>query len=190
MSYSNDIAGVEAGRLRFQALCASLRPELLRFALWLSRDRSLAEDVVQESLLRAWRARGSLLDEGAARSWLLTIIRREYARTFVRNSVVTVDVDELVRSEEPDLGDSEGPGIAELRVALERLPHEYRKPLLMQVQMGYSTAEIARELDLSRPAVLTRLYRARIRLRALCGAAGQLGRNGFKSEATPAARLW
>jgi len=55
MSYSNDIAGVEPGRLRFQALCTSLRPDLLRFALWLSRDRSLAEDVVQESLLRAWK---------------------------------------------------------------------------------------------------------------------------------------
>jgi DNA-directed RNA polymerase specialized sigma24 family protein len=35
----------------------------------------------------------------------------------------------------------------------------------MQVQLGYSTAEIARELRLSRPAVLTRLYRARMRLK-------------------------
>jgi RNA polymerase sigma-70 factor (ECF subfamily) len=172
MACSNEIFGAERGRLRFQALCQSLRPDLLRFALWLSRDRSLAEDVVQESLLRAWKARGSLLDEGAAKPWLLTIIRREYARTFERMSIMTVDVDELVGSEEADLGDPEDQNIAELRAALDRLPIEYRKPLLMQVQMGYSTAEIARELDLSRPAVLTRLYRARIQLRALCEAAG------------------
>jgi len=46
---------------------------------------------------------------------------------------------------------------------------EYREPLVLQVLMGYSTAEIARELDLSNAATLTRLFRARKRLRALCG---------------------
>ena len=164
------------GRLRFQALCESLRPDLLRFALWLSHDRSLAEDVVQESLLRAWKARHALLDEGALKAWLRTIIRREYARTFERKTLVTVELTELVRSEEPAFCESQEQGICELRAALERLPGEYRRPLLMQVQMGYSTAEIARELHLSRPAVLTRLYRARMRLRALCGGCDQPGR--------------
>lgn len=159
------------GQLRFQALCAALRPDLVRFALWLSRDRSLAEDVVQESLLRAWKARHALLDESALKSWLMTIIRREYARTFERKSVVTVDVAELVDSEEPALCVSQEEGISELRTAVERLPSEYRYPLLMQVRLGYSTAEIARELRLSRPAVLTRLFRARARLRALLSVA-------------------
>jgi DNA-directed RNA polymerase specialized sigma24 family protein len=65
----------------------------------------------------------------------------------------------------PDLCATQDDGIGDLRVALERLPSEYRRPLLMQVQLGYSTAEIARELRLSRPAVLTRLYRARMRLK-------------------------
>jgi RNA polymerase sigma-70 factor (ECF subfamily) len=116
------------------------------------------------------------LDEGALKSWLLTIIRREYARTFERKSVMTVDVTELVGSEEPDLCASQEEGLCELRAALERLPSEYRQPLLMQVQLGYSTAEIARELRLSRPAVLTRLYRARMRLRALCEGPDQPGR--------------
>jgi RNA polymerase sigma-70 factor, ECF subfamily len=56
-----------------------------------------------------------------------------------------------------------------VRAAIMRLPDEYREPLVLQVLMGYSTAEIARELDLSGPAVLTRLCRARQRLRAACG---------------------
>jgi RNA polymerase sigma-70 factor (ECF subfamily) len=46
---------------------------------------------------------------------------------------------------------------------------EYREPLVLQVLMGYSTAEIAQELDLSNAAALTRLFRARKQLRALCG---------------------
>jgi len=156
-------------RARFQALCQSLRPDLLRFAFWLSRDRALAEDVVQESLLRAWKAQESLLDESAAKPWLLTIIRREYARTFERKRFPTVDVDELIAKEEPMLAAAEEQDISDVRAALMRLPDEYREPLVLQVLMGYSTAEIARELELSGPAVLTRLYRARQQLRAACG---------------------
>ena len=56
-----------------------------------------------------------------------------------------------------------------MRAALFKLPDDYREPLLLQVLMGYSTAEIARELNLSAAAVLTRLFRARQQLRALCG---------------------
>jgi RNA polymerase sigma-70 factor (ECF subfamily) len=165
----NDEVGGNQRRARFQALCQSLRPDLLRFAFWLSRDRALAEDVVQESMLRAWKAQDSLLDESAAKPWLLTIIRREYARTFERKRFSTVDVDDLIAKEEPMLAAAEEQDIADVRAAIMRLPDEYREPLVLQVLMGYSTAEIARELDLSGPAVLTRLYRARRQLRAACG---------------------
>ena len=165
----NDEVGGNQRRARFQALCQSLRPDLLRFAFWLSRDRALAEDVVQESMLRAWKAQDALLDENAAKPWLLTIIRREYARTFERKRLPTVDVDELIAKEEPMLAAAEEQELAELRAALFKLPDEYREPLVLQVLMGFSTAEIARELDLSGPAVLTRLHRARRLLRAACG---------------------
>ena len=165
-----DRFGGNQRRARFQALCQSLRPDLLRFAFWLSRDRALAEDVVQETMLRAWKAQDSLLDEAAAKPWFLTIIRREFARTFERRRLPAVDIDELVRSEEPSLAAAEeSSDLAEMRAAIFKLPDEYREPLVLQVLMGYSTAEIARELGLSGPAVLTRLFRARHQLRALCG---------------------
>ena len=165
----NDEVGGNRRRARFQAMCQALRPDLLRFAFWLSRDRALAEDVVQESMLRAWKAQDSLLDESAAKPWLLTIVRREYARTFERKRLNTVDVDDLIAREEPILAAAEEQDLSEMRTALFKLPDEYREPLLLQVLMGYSTAEIARELDLSGPAVLTRLFRARQQLRVLCG---------------------
>jgi len=165
----NDGSGGNQRRTRFQALCQSLRPDLLRFAYWLCRDHALAEDVVQESMLRAWKARDSLLDERAAKPWLLTIIRREYARTFERKRVITEDVDELVAKQEPMLAAAEEQDLSEMRAALFKLPVAYREPLVLQVLMGYSTAEIARELDLSGPAVLTRLFRARQQLRAALG---------------------
>jgi RNA polymerase sigma-70 factor (ECF subfamily) len=165
-----DPVGGNQKRARFQALCQSLRPDLLRFAFWLSRDRALAEDVVQETMLRAWKAQDSLQDEGAAKPWLLTIIRREYARCFERKRFVTVDVDELISKEEPLLAATEDEELAELRAAIFKLQDEYREPLVLQVLMGYSTAEIAAELGLTNAAVLTRLFRARHQLRELCGA--------------------
>jgi RNA polymerase sigma-70 factor, ECF subfamily len=164
-----DPVGGNQRRARFQALCQTLRPDLLRFAFWLARDRALAEDVVQETMIRAWKAQDSLLDEGAAKPWFLTIIRREYARSFERKRFVTVDVEELIAKEEPMLAAADDQELMELRAAIFKLPGEYREPLVMQVLMGYSTAEIAAELELSNAAVLTRLFRARKQLRVMCG---------------------
>lgn len=172
--YMKGQSGGNTQQAKFQALCSALRPDLLRFAFWLSRDRALAEDVVQESLLRAWKAQDALLDERAAKPWLLTIIRREYARTFERKRLPTVDIDELVAREEPSLALGENQDLAEVRRAMFSLAQEYREPLLLQVLMGYTTAEIAAELGLSQPAVLTRLFRARHQLRAILGEDAQL----------------
>src|SRR5580692_920128 len=149
-------------------LLTALRPELLRFAWWLARDRAVAEDVVQEALLRAWRSRDALKDPAAARGWLLTIVRREHARLYERKRLEITDLDEVIAAEDTQLG-SENDELVGLRLAMLQLPDEYRVPLVMQVLGGFSTDEIARELALSTAAVLTRLFRARNRLRRIYG---------------------
>jgi RNA polymerase sigma-70 factor (ECF subfamily) len=154
---------------RFAALCEPLRPDLVRFAFWLARDRALAEDVVQEAMLRAWKALDSLDDDTRARQWLLTIVRREHARTFERKRLEVSNLDTLIESEADALATEEDPAVSELREALLRLEGEYREPLVLQVMMGYTTDEIAAEMSLSRGAVLTRLFRARQKLRAAIG---------------------
>jgi RNA polymerase sigma-70 factor (ECF subfamily) len=153
----------------------ALRPDLLRFAFLLSRDRDLAEDVVQETLLRAWKAQDSLENRAAVKPWLMTIVRREYARCFERKRFVTVDVDELIAKEEPMLAAAEDDHAEALRAVLLKLPDRYREPLVMQVVMGYSTAEIAAKLALSEAAVLTRVFRARKQLRVLCSEDPRMG---------------
>ncbi len=168
-SYVSDQSGRIPQRVRFLALCQSLRPDLLRYVYWLSRDRDLAEDVVQETLLRAWKAQDTLLDEAAAKTWFLTIARREYARCFQRKRLMMVDVDELIAQEEPMLAAARDQDLAEIREALFKVPQKYREPLVLQALMGFSTSEIAAELELSRAAVLMRLFRGRNLLRALCG---------------------
>jgi RNA polymerase sigma-70 factor, ECF subfamily len=169
-SISERLPGPDA-QAPISQLFESMRPDLLRFAHWLARDRALAEDIVQESLLRAWRSRESLKDPGAARAWLLTIVRREHARLYERKRLELVSLDEVVETHAgPKLAEPDGELFA-LRHAIMRLPIEYREPLVLQVLGGFSTEEIARELALSSTAVLTRLFRARNKLRVICGMA-------------------
>lgn len=154
-------------RRRFEQLCEPLRADVYRFAFWLSRDRSVAEDVVQETLLRAWRSIESLEEDGKARAWLLTIARREHARLHERKRLETVDVDALAADEDPALGRGDGDGrLDDVRAAIATLAAEYREPLVLQVLMGYSTDEIAAQLGLTAGAVCTRLSRARQKLRS------------------------
>lgn len=166
MNRPND--GKERQR-RFEELCTALRPDLFRFAFWLSRDRAVAEDVVQETLLRAWRALEDLRDERATRQWLFTIARREHARLYERKRFELVDLDALLAREEPLLATRDDRDIDDLRRALLRLEDDYREPLVLQVLLGYTTEEIARHMGLNAGAVLTRLFRARNRLRKIFG---------------------
>src|SRR5262245_34941661 len=159
--------GTTAGA--FTRLLEMLRPDLLRFAVWLARDRSVAEDVVQETLIRAWKSREELKDPAALRSWLFTIVRREHARLFERKRLPLVDVDAVEALGDPALASGDDAAMLDLRRAIMQLPDEYREPLVLQVLGGFTTAEIAGELGLTQPTVLTRLFRARNRLRGIYG---------------------
>jgi RNA polymerase sigma-70 factor (ECF subfamily) len=164
-----DGQGDKDRQARFAALCEPLRADLVRFAFWLARDRALAEDIVQEAMLRAWKALDSLDDGTRAKQWMLTIVRREHARTWERKRLEVTDVDALVAAEADVLATEEDAAVSELREALFRLEDDYREPLVLQVMLGYTTDEIATEMGLSRGAVLTRLFRARQKLRAAMG---------------------
>jgi RNA polymerase sigma-70 factor (ECF subfamily) len=157
---------------RFAEVIEPLRADVYRFALWLARDRQVAEDVVQETLLRAWRSLGSLKDTLAAKHWLLTIARREHARLFERKRHTMVNLDDLIEVESPMLASEDhqpDDEVHTVRRAILQLEDEYREPLVLQVLMGYSTEEIATHMNINQGAVLTRLFRARNRLRAKLG---------------------
>lgn len=139
--------------------------DMFRYAAWLSRDRSIAEDVVQEALLRAWKSLDALRDDAAAKPWLLTIVRRENARYFERKRLETVDVDDLAPSQQALIAEEPDEQLDGLRESIFELEDDYREPLVLQVLMGYSTKEIGELMGLKQGAVLTRLHRARLKLK-------------------------
>jgi RNA polymerase sigma-70 factor (ECF subfamily) len=152
-------------RLKFDRLVAVYYMDMFRYAAWLCRDRSIAEEVVQEALLRAWKSLDALRDDAAAKQWLLTIVRRENARYFERRRLETVDIDNLTASQSAMLAEAPNEELNDLREAIYGLEDDYREPLVLQVLMGYSTNEIAELMGLKQGAVLTRLHRARLKLK-------------------------
>lgn len=151
--------------LTYEALVRAYSKDLYRYGYWLCKDANVVEDIVQETFLRAWRSLDSLKDESAAKSWLITILRRENARRFERKQFDLVDIDDHdvadthVNSSEDDME------IQLLRRQIFKLEAEYREPLLLQVVGGFSGDEIANILELNRNTVMTRLFRARNQLK-------------------------
>lgn len=152
---------MENAHREFQALVEAHGADLYRFAYWLCRERERAEDLVQESFLRAWRSLGGLRDGRAAKGWLIAILRREYARQYERYApeIAALDPDDIA-------GEAAAPiETLVLRQELLRLAADYREPLLMQVLGGFSCEEIALAMNLPKSTVMTRLFRARQKLR-------------------------
>ena len=160
----------DAKTLRFERLVAPWRDDLYRYAFWLCRDPQLADDVVQEAMLRAFRSLDSLKEEAVVKTWLLTIVRREHARVYERKRLETRDIDDLSAAEAALIATSDDADVDDMRQAIFRLADEYREPLVLQVLMGLSTAEIASALEIKQGAVLTRLHRARKQLVETIGA--------------------
>lgn len=150
--------------LDFERHIRQYRADLYRFAFWLTRDHSVAEDALQESLIRAWRSWDVLRDKSAVKQWLLTIVRRECMRMYTRSPYQMVDVDELAPRDEHAIAVEENTSLHDVHRAILSLDTSYREPLILQVLMGYSAEEISAIIGITPGAVLTRLFRARQKL--------------------------
>ncbi len=164
--------------MTFEQVVRAHAGDLYRYAYWLARDRPRAEDVVQEALLRGWRAYADLRDPRQAKSWLFSIVRNEFYRALARDArhAGSVDIAALEIADE-----RASPFGLEMREALAALPAPYAEPLALQVLGGFSCAEIATMLDTTEGAVMTRLTRARQALRRLVAPRGVAPRRGSAS---------
>lgn len=156
---SDTVNNVMNKQKRYESLVRAYHRDLYRYAYWLCKDKHIAEDLVQETCLRAWKAIDSLNDEKAAKSWLITILRRENARRFERKQFDLVDIDEPGNSGKTD--DNEHHQQKWLQKQIMNLDIEYREPLFLQVIGGFTGDEISQILDLNKNTVMTRLFRAR-----------------------------
>jgi len=170
-------AGVrDRAKEAFQELVLVELPALYSLARRLVRDG--AEDLVQETLLQAYRAFGTLKDEAAAGRWLKTILMnvfrdqvRKRSRTVEERPMGDLSEFSLYRTladEDPfpysDTLHMDFLGVfdaEDLREVLIRLPDIYRVPLMLRYMDGFATKEIARLMEAPLGTILARLHRGR-----------------------------
>jgi len=150
---------------RYESLVTAHYQDVYRYAYWLCKNQPLAQDLVQETFLRAWRSLDSLQNDKAAKAWLFTILRRENARLYERYRPDLVDIDDQSIAESDNEEPESKMDRELLHNAINRLESDYREPLLLQVVGGFSGKEIADILGLNNNTVMTRLFRARSKLK-------------------------
>ena len=138
-------------------------PALRRYARALTRDVEVADDLVQDTLVRALRSE-HLFHGGDVRSWLYTILtnlNRNRLRSLARRPTVLPIEDE-------DAADFAGPegGGRDIERALAALPEEQRAALLLVVLEGMSYREVAEIQEVPIGTVMSRLARARAHIKA------------------------
>ena len=142
-------------RKRYENLVSSHCHRLYTYAYWICGEKTVAQDLVQETFLHTWQYLDLMLDESAAKRWLVTSLCREFALRSEDKSYEFADIEgeceEIVTH----------PEVAALKVALKELPSKYREPLILQVLEGHSLDEISTILSLPKSTVAARVQHAR-----------------------------
>jgi len=149
---------------------------LYGYALILTRDQTAAEDLVQETYLRAVRAFGQLMANSDLKSWLFVIMRNAWLNQLrhSRSGPRFVELeDENVESVYQNDQVNEDPHVVylrklereQIRMAISDLPELYREIIVLRDLEGFSYQEIATMLSCPAGTVMSRLGRARAKLR-------------------------
>lgn len=141
---------------------------LYRVALRLTGERAAAEDLVQDTMLRALRAWATFQPGSNARAWLVTILRNQFINGYRARRRTPEGVDMDAVPELPDLGDPDPEGRFfrdlvddEVLEAVDALPHDFREVLVLSDMEGLPYAEVAEALGIPVGTVKSRLFRAR-----------------------------
>lgn len=164
-----DYPGPEAAEALVRSLYAEHGRSLLAYATRLTGDRAAAEDVVQETLVRAWKHADDLTEgKGSVRGWLLTVARNIVTDRARARAVRPVEVADVV--DRPPIEGDHSESVVNTMVvldALDKVSPEHRDVLVQLYYRGRSVSEAAQELGVPPGTVKSRSYYALRALRAV-----------------------
>lgn len=150
---------------------------LFAYAMALTRNRYEAEDLVQETYLRAFQAVGRLREDGNAKAWLYTILRNirlnQVRQQRIRPKLLELDADEsatnlvIDTAKDPYALYVSKVKTQQVREAIRQLSEEFREIILLREVAELSYREIGTLLGCAQGTVMSRLARARSKLGAL-----------------------
>ncbi|GAA1621257.1 sigma-70 family RNA polymerase sigma factor [Kribbella alba] len=168
----------EAAEALIRSLYAEHGRSLLAYATRLTGDRAAAEDVVQETLVRAWKHADDLVaGKGSVRGWLLTVARNIVTDRARARAVRPAEVAE-VEDRPPVEGDHSESVVNTMVVldALDQVSQEHREVLVELYYRGRSVTEAAKELGVPPGTVKSRSYYALRALRTVMGSEAEVAR--------------
>jgi RNA polymerase sigma-70 factor, ECF subfamily len=179
INYRREVKEPTSNNMGFNQVALEHLDALYGFAMSLTRNQTEAEDLVQETYLRAVRAFGQLMPDSNLKSWMFAIMRNVRLNQ-LRHARVGPDFIELDSEEENNGYKDETTRNPyevyvsklerqEVRAAIESLPMVYREVILLRDIEGFSYQEIATILECPAGTVMSRLGRAREKLRMLLG---------------------
>lgn len=170
-----------ADQADFERDAMPLAPQLYAAAMRMTRNPADAEDLVQETMLKAYRAYDSFAEGTNLKAWLYRILTNTYINKYRKDQrrpketdladvedlylyrrIGAEDSAEMARSAEDRLLD--GLVESDIKEALEALPENFRIPVLLADVEGFSYKEIAEILDVPIGTVMSRLHRGRKQL--------------------------
>ena len=174
---------VETARATFrQQLLASI-PKLRAFALSLASHADHADDLVQETLMKAWNHQQSFQEGTNIKAWLFTILRNEYFSQLRKRKREVEDADGDYAAGVMTPGGQESQlDMADLRLALQQLPDDQREAVVLVGASGFSYQEVAEICRVPVGTVKSRVNRARTKLALLLGHAPSMGEDEEPSE--------
>jgi RNA polymerase sigma-70 factor, ECF subfamily len=152
----------------FRDQLVALLPSLRAFARGLCRHRDMADDLAQDTMMRAWAARASYTQGSNFRAWMFMIMRNQFYTTLRKNSRMTTldpEVAERVLVVAP--AQQDGINVDDVAKALQRLPAQQREVLLLVGANGVSYEEAAEIMGCAVGTVKSRLARGRAALALL-----------------------
>jgi RNA polymerase sigma-70 factor (ECF subfamily) len=151
----------------FHDLYSRYARDVHRFAVYLSGDRALADDLTSEAFLRAWNSAGPI-SEPTVKAYLFAIVRNLYVSERRRTSRHR-ELHDSIPSPAPHQGDrlDQQRTLSQVLQKLQELPPVDRAALLMRTQDDMSYADIARTLRLSLSSAKVKVHRTRLKLAAL-----------------------
>ena len=171
--YSADFALVQCclrgERAAQEALYARFAPRLLAVWARYAPTRAAAEDLLQEALIRSFKALGQYRADGPLEAWLRRIVVRTAINSYHAAAArpAEVDLDEAADLTTDDHDALDQLAVEDLRTLIQGLPAGYRLVLNLYCFEGYSHAEIAAALGIAEKTSSSQLFKARQRLLAL-----------------------
>jgi len=165
------VSRAQSGQLdAFEELVRKHRLATYRVALRMLADESDAEDATQDAFVQAWRNLGGFRADAAFSTWMYRIVTNRCLNMLrARRRTEPLPDDREAPASRPDRIAEARWQVEDLKLAILRLTPEQRAPLVLRELQGCTYEEIAEALDISIPAVKSRLHRARLELLAAMG---------------------